>query len=487
MRIRNKNKILQIMLMASLVFPGAAAIADRLLGEGPRLRPENRVTQFQIVNGEKSLREIREAGLLVFVTPFNAFDGYGDGPHDPNILDQRSPAAGNRPTLQGNGSFLRVNGLDAQTCLECHTIVSNRTVPATLGIGGVGGINTSAMFQPGNMNVADADFDGRAEFDGRLINPPFLFGVGGVELLAREMTQDLQDLERQALRNPGKSIVLESKGIRFGSISADEHGTLDTSNVQGVDADLVVRPFGRKGDVASIREFDVDAMAFHLGMQAAEAFGGPFADADNDGVSNEISMGDLTALSVFLSTLERPRQVKSNKHKKGLALFRETGCADCHVPVLHTRDTHLPLKLTGAPDRPFEDTFYELDLTRPPVSFARNGAGGIRVPLFSDLKRHDMGEELAEEFSLASAKTNREFITAKLWGVADTAPYMHDGRALTLSEAIRMHDNPGSEATIAARNFERLSTKDKNSVLAFLTSLRTPRSPAKDLLQPSRR
>ena len=478
-----KKKASKIMLTTSLVFLSVRILAADLRGEGPRLLPEDRITQSQIVNREKTLREIREAGLAIFVTPFNKFDGHGDGPHDPNILDQRSPSAGNRPTLQGNGSFLRINGLDAQTCLECHAIVSNLTVPSRFGIGGVGGINTSAMFQPGNMNVADADFDGRAEYDGRLINPPFLFGVGGVELVAREMTQDLQELKHMALRNPGRNIVLESKQIQFGSISADVYGTLDISKIEGIDADLVVRPFGRKGDAASIREFDVGAMAFHLGMQAAEAFGGPYADADNDGVSNEISVGDLTALSVFLSSLERPQQKKGNKHKKGAALFRQIGCAGCHVPFIDTRDTHLPFKLIGAPDRPFADTFYELDLTKPPAAFVRNDIGGIKVPMFADLKRHDMGEEMAEDFSLASAQTNRVFITAKLWGVADTAPYMHDGRAFTLSEAIRMHDAPGSEASSAARNFQNLDNREKNAVLDFMLSLRTPAKPAKDLLR----
>ena len=470
------------MLTTSVIFLSAPILGADLLGEGPRLHPQGRITQSQIVNGEKTLREIRLSGLAVFTTPFNKSDGYGDGLHDPGILDQRSPDGGNRPTLQGNGTFLRVNGLDAQTCLECHAIVSNRTIPATFGVGGVGGINTSVMFQPSHIDVADSDFDGSAEFDGRLINPPFLFGVGGVELVAREMTQDLQNLKHLALQNPGTSIILESKQIQFGRVSADAYGNLDTSNIEGIDVDLVVRPFGRKGDVASIREFDVEAMAFHFGMQAAEAFGGPYADADNDGVSNEISMGDLTVLSVFLSTLERPKQKNKNRHRKGAVLFRQIGCARCHVPVLETHDTHLPLTLTDTPERPFEGTFYEVDLTKPPVAFARSEIGGIQVPMFSDLKRHDMGAELAETFSLASRQTNRQFITARLWGVADTAPYMHDGRAFTLVEAIRMHDNPGSEAASAARNFEDLNDRDKNAVLDFLLSLRTPANPANDLL-----
>ena len=72
--------------------------------------------------------------MRIFTTPFNHLDGYGDGPIDPANTTQ----PGGRPTLQGNGMFLRINGLDAQACFECHTLVSNATIPATLGLGGAG-------------------------------------------------------------------------------------------------------------------------------------------------------------------------------------------------------------------------------------------------------------------------------------------------------------------------------------------------------------
>lgn len=472
----------QVVCAATSLLFATTLSASEILGDGPRLLPENRLSQAQIETHEKSLFEIRAAGLAIFATPFNKYDGYGDGPHDLSVPDQRSPAAGNRPTLQGNGSFLRVNGLDSQSCLECHGIVSNRTVPATLGIGGIGGVNSSAMFMPESVSAADTDFDGIAEFDGRLINPPFLFGVGGVELVAREMTQDLQNLKQNALQNPGTTVLLETKQVSFGSIVADEHGVINTQNVAGIDDDLVVRPFGRKGDVTSAREFGLNALAFHMGMQAAEVFGGPFADEDNDGVQNEISKGDLSALSIFLNTLERPVEESSRYTRRGEAMFTRIGCAECHVPELNTSRRLLPFTLTDAPEQPFAGSFYEVDLTKPPMEFARNRSGGVKVRLFSDLKRHDMGEELADSFSLASTRQNREFITAKLWGVADSGPYMHDGRALTLVDAIRMHDNPGSEASAAASRFSDLSTAQKNEILKFLLSLRTPRSPAQDLL-----
>lgn len=454
--------------------------ASELVGEGPRLKPENRISQEQIESEELSLTEIRHAGLQIFTTPFNKYDGYGDGPYDPSVLDQRSPEAGNRPTLQGNGSFLRINGLDAQTCLECHAIVSNRTIPATLGIGGVGGINTSVMFMPESIDVAGNTFDGVAAFNGRLINPPFLFGSGGVELLGLEMTETLQSLRQQAIDNPGNVIELQTHGVSFGSIVANQYGELDESNIEGIDADLVVKPFGRKGEFATVREFDIAALAFHFGMQATETFGGEFADADNDGVINEISLGDLSALSIFLTTLDRPVEEKSKRHTLGKELFQDIGCAQCHRPSMDTQRKHLPYKLTGDSKFPFDNRFYEVDLTDKPMKFKKNRQNGINVPLYSDLKRHNMGHSMVEDFSLANSKQNHEFITARLWGIADTAPYMHDGRAFTLVDAITMHGGHGSEAQGAAQNFADLTDKDKNKILNFLMSLRTPNLQAKN-------
>jgi len=479
-------RLIQIINVALLFLIGHSFVyAGGLLGEGPRFKPEVRITQHQIIDGSLSLKQIRKAGLFVFTTPFNKEDGHGDGPHDPSVADNRSAYKGNRPTLQGNGSFLRVNGLDSQACLECHTIVSNRTIPATLGIGGVGGINSSPMAQPDLINVADTDFDGVAEFTGRLINPPFLFGSGGVELLAKEMTHDLQRLKQQALHHPGNEVSLKTKGVNFGSITANEDGVLDTACVEGIDDDLIVKPFGRKGSFPTVRAFDVDALVFHLGMQAAEAFGGAYNDADKDGVVNEISVGDLSALSVFLTTLERPVEHEQAANAEGLALFDNIGCTHCHRRSLQTKSEKLGYKRTGSAYKPFGDIFYTVDLSEKPAGFKKKGEG-LEVNLFSDLKRHDMGEKLAETLTLVDEKANRHFITPRLWGIADTSPYLHDGRAFTLVEAIRAHDNPGSEAAHVAQNFAALTDEDKNKILTFLMSLRTPKNPAQDLINEDR-
>ena len=117
------------MVLAPLVIAGLAA--PGFAQDGPALGT-SRITQAEIEGGTLTLDEIRRKGLEIFSAPINHLDGFGDGPFDPSG-DNTSP--GFRPTLGNNGTFMRVNGLDAQACLECHNVVSNRTVPATLGIG----------------------------------------------------------------------------------------------------------------------------------------------------------------------------------------------------------------------------------------------------------------------------------------------------------------------------------------------------------------
>jgi len=167
-------------------------------GEKPTLG-NHRVTQEQVEDGSMSLDAIREAGLRLFTSSFNKLDGHGDGPMDP--ADPVLP--GGRPTLQGNGTFLRVNGLDTQSCQDCHAIVSSLTVPPILGIAGAGPATANALILPTEIDPGDLiDSDGAATYNGRLANPPFLFGVGGVELLSLEMTVDLQALKQQAIASP---------------------------------------------------------------------------------------------------------------------------------------------------------------------------------------------------------------------------------------------------------------------------------------------
>ena len=445
------------------------------VGEGPALGP-NRITQAQIESGQLGVDEIRLAGFRIFSTPFNKFDGFGDGPMDLANPDRTSP--GNRPTLANNGTFLRINGLDTQACLECHGIVSNATIPSTFGVGGVGGIAASAMPAVTEIDIDDEANNGFAAFNGRLINPPFVFGAGGVELVAKEMTVELQALKAQAQATPDTDIPLIAKGVSFGTIRFDSAtSSFDTSGVEGIDDDLAVKPFGRKGDNLSVRAFDIGAFQFHQGIQPVEVVGAG-VDGDEDGVVDELLIGELSAVHIYSVALDRPRRPKniSAAAQSGFQVFSAIGCATCHVPSIETNTTMLPIAFPEVATDPFANVFFEVDLTARPTRFEPSGAG-VAVNMFSDLKRHDMGPGLAE---MTGGPLDPFFITPRLWGLADTAPYMHDGRAQTITEAIELH---GGDGQFAADNFAVLTNTEKLDLLAFLRTLRTPRNPSADLHQ----
>jgi len=485
----------------------APVVFAQLFGEGPRLDPL-RPTQAEIEAGLYTFDELQDAGEIIFATPFNRFDGYGDGPINPS--NTRDP--GGRPHLgqQGpDGVTLRVNGLDSGSCLDCHAVSSLRSIPGTFAVGGFGNISNHVIFRPTEIDIADLDLTSSAEHNGRFINPPFSFGAGGVELLAKEMTADLRQIAWQMWQaGYPHSRTLVTKGVYFGVLHLVDLTTekereavaesrssatssqlpqpypipslaFDFSDVVGLadPQNLLVVPFGRKGDAFSIRNFDQGAMSFHFGMQPSEVFPG---DPDGDGVYNEILPGDLSMLTIFQAALPRPFvQRLSFDEIEGYRTFIRTGCAYCHRPVLRTQRRHLPVSfpevstlwVNGQIGDPFANAFFSVDLTV--AGFRPNYLGGVNVPLFADLKLHDMGDELAETRDEVGSEINRRFTTARLWGVCDTEPYLHDGRAFTLNEAIVAHGGEAEGSRITYEN--TLSDYEKDLLLRFLCSLRTPR------------
>ena len=159
-----------------------------------------------------------------------------------------------------------------------------------------------------------------AQFD--TIDPSFsserhtiaLMGAGLVELLAREMTADLQAIRAAAIAEAcatGKDAHadLVTKGVRFGSIVAHPDGIVDLDAIDGVDADLIVRPFSRKGVFTSLRQFTINALNVHHGMEAVERFGVRWTgshDFAESGVPDAITAGDVSALVAFQATLPPP-------------------------------------------------------------------------------------------------------------------------------------------------------------------------------------
>jgi CxxC motif-containing protein (DUF1111 family) len=116
---------------------------------------------------------------------------------------------------------------------------------------------------------------------------------------------------------------------------------------------------------------------------------------------------------------------------------------------------------TEAPAVPFGVTTVSAQPVAPPVLMI-GGMTGMPAMSGQQIKRPTSGP--ASRF---------EWRTPPLWGFRDSAPYLHDGRARTLDQAISFH---GGEATGIAQGYFTLTAKERRQVEAFLKSLTAPLS-----------
>jgi hypothetical protein len=327
-----------------------------------------------------------------------------------------------------------------------------------------------------------------------------MFGSGFIEMLARQISIDLRRIRDTV--PPGGSRRLSSKGINFGVIARRPDGTWDVSRVEGLPApslttasaadppSLLIRPFHQAGNVVSLRQFSVNAFNHHHGIQAAERFGS--GDPDGDGFTNEMTSADVTAVSLFQATLAVPGRVIPRDRRIEAAIatgehrFMAIGCGSCHMPVLPLDDEGWIFTEPGPFNPPGTRSSADLspvsvDLTDqrlPQPRLPRIGRT-VYVPAFTDLKLHDICdgpddpniEPLDMNQPAGSAgffAGNRKFITRKLWGVANEAPFFHHGLFTTLREAVLAH---GGEAAPVRQRFKALSDYDRDAIIEFLKSL----------------
>jgi hypothetical protein len=146
----------------------------------------------------------------------------------------------------------------------------------------------------------------------------------------------------------------------------------------------------------------------------------------------------------------------------------------CHVPTLELADPEFNVWHAADADRPpfLINVARDGDGRKVEPKYGGSGPTPYLVHLFSDLKRHDMGAALATPSAQGTIPA-RVFLTRPLWGLADTAPYLHDGRAPAVHDAIVLH---GGEATAARDAYLALDENARAGVRVFLASLsREPR------------
>src|SRR5581483_8806919 len=236
-----------------------------------------------------------------------------------------------------------------------------------------------------------------------------LFGLGLIEAIP----------DREILRNAQRTAIHGIKGRA--AIVQDV-----------VSGQMRVGKFGWKAQQATLLAFAGDAYLNEMGItnrffpneNAPNGDTAKLAQFDQvadpeDQVDPDTGKSDIDVVADFMRFLAPPpSSVLSAKlspsANNGRNLFHQLDCAVCHKPAM----------FTGA----------------NPIA----ALSSKQVPLFSDLLLHDMGT-LGDGIVQGAAGPD-EMRTAPLWGLRDSAPYLHDGRATTVDDAIRMHDGEAAES-----------------------------------------
>ncbi|HRX35352.1 MAG TPA: di-heme oxidoredictase family protein [Aestuariivirga sp.] len=422
---------------------------------------------------QTNLQTLLDRGEMLFTAKFTTLDGAGR----PKATQAIVPTKRKRGE---NASFQRTGGPDASACSGCH----NDPIPGAAGEF-VANVFASEGFESADFDSIDPQFSSER-------NTNSMTGSGLIELLAREMTADLQTQRRAALqqaRQTGKDVYarLETKGVRFGFITAKPDGILDITKLEGIDTDLVVRPFSQKGVFTSLRQFTVNAMNQHHGIEADERFGARWTgtdDFDEDGKAHELAAGDVSAVALWQATLPPPTvrtDVPSDWQvaaANGERAFADMGCTECHKTSLPLRSLAFsdpgPFDAAGTLRRADVATPINVDLAARPWAsgLARNEKGEWLVPLFGDLKRHVIVDEgiatLGNEIMGQRFVERDVFMTAELWGIGSTAPYGHRGDITTLDGVIRAHAGEGRKARDA---YVHSDDTTRSHLIAFLKTL----------------
>lgn len=471
---------------------------------------EEKAVPHHLRDGEEfelSIPDLVAFGKKLFMANWTDQDGGGrplSRGSGRTLTDRSQPLAGAR-------AFNRISGPDANSCQGCHNGPNQA-------VGGGGDFTANAFVMAERFDFVTFDRGdtrptrGAVDEQGRAVTlqtvgnsrlTPGLWGAGYLEMLARQMTADLRSM-RDSIQ-PGESKPLVSKGVVFGTLARESDGSWNTRGVQGLPEpsltvvpatgpNLLIRPWRQSGSVVSIRDITNTSLNQHHGIQSTERFGAN-TDPDGDGVVNEVTRADVTALTIFQATLPVPGRVIPNDPVTeraviaGERLFDQIKCTSCHIPALPierkgwiysepnpynpdgnyqaSRGRLLPVDLTGGM------------LPTPRLLPATATPDVLLVPAYTDFKLHDItdpadasaAEPLDINQPIGSEKFragNRRFLTKRLWGVGNQPSYFHHGLFTSLRQAVLAHSG---EALEQRQAFDRLSPFDQSALLAFLRSL----------------
>jgi len=263
-------------------------------------------------------------------------------------------------------------------------------------------------------------------------NAPPMFGVGLFEFVSNSTIIGLSD--------PNDS---NGDGIS-GRFNADGFGNIGRFGYKAqanfIEAFIRGAAFNQMGITTNPVEGNSGVVSYKYQVGA----GFNVATIDQDGVPDpEVSVSDFADIIAFNRFLAPPPQKEfTTVVFQGQTRFHSLGCATCHVPELPS------------------------------------AVGPLAA--YSDLLLHDMGPGLADGLSMSGGGaqfstlvpdhlvTASEFRTQPLWGVRLSGPWLHDGRADTLHEAILLH---GGEAQSSRDGYNALTPTEQQQVIEFLEAL----------------
>ena len=201
--------------------------------------------------------------------------------------------------------------------------------------------------------------------------------------------------------------------------------------------------FGRKAQIATLREFTSGAFINEMGITSPPEpheqtiRDTPLPAGVDPAPDPELGQAGIDATDAFVKLLAPPGPTLSSfVELQGRKLFAQVGCTGCHVPLLRTGPN---------PVRALSNT---------------------TVSAYTDLLLHDMGPELAD-ICLGQAEP-AEFRTEPLMGVHFKEVFLHDGRAPSIEAAIELH---AGEAAGARDRFLGLSLQERAALLRFVSGL----------------
>jgi CxxC motif-containing protein (DUF1111 family) len=280
----------------------------------------------------------------------------------------------------------------------------------------------------GNCQILVHDFDPVRTAS---VNSTALFGAGWIDRLSGKTIHQLG--LRKAVAKVGKEIVGEFGGIMPGRPRVLPGGRIGK--------------FGWKAQFATLEDFVAAACANEIGLgnpklPQATPIGHNYPDVPPD-----LDRSQFRDLVAFVDTLDRPMEVvpadstQAALASQGKELFGKVGCASCHTPEIGGLEgVYSDFLLHRLDDRSLGGDGYSTKSTP-------------QVPL-------------PEAFPLPE-----EWKTPALWGVADSAPYFHDGGSPTLEAAIARHRG---DAETVYQLFKDLSPQEREAIIAFLKTLRAP-------------